>query len=328
VLTRAGEELSRALERANPWTNVVGLARTVLASGMLVTMLFNPTSLLFVKVAGLPEPPICKGAASAGLFCVVGHAHLELGRLLAVLGLLVVASGWRPRVTALLHVWLAWSFQVGATVLDGGDQVHQVLAILLLPIALTDRRRWHWDAALVLSEGAGADLAKMIATSTWWLIRVQVAGIYFHASVGKYATREWADGTATYYWFLHPQFGVAEWQRPFVTPLLTHSTVALLTWSVIVFELLLMAGLIASRRTWRYLLAGGLALHVSIALMQGLVSFCFSMSAALILYLRPLDAPFAFSFVRRLAARLASLAPRAGAALRPSSLPSIAVGRE
>jgi hypothetical protein len=54
------------------------------------------------------------------------------------------------------------------------------------------------------------------------------------------------------------------------------------------------------KRYWKPLLVAGIALHAGIALIQGLVSFSIVMTAALILYLRPVECAFAFRRTRSL----------------------------
>jgi hypothetical protein len=93
-------------------------------------------------------------------------------------------------------------------------------------------------------------------------------------------------------------------------PILTHDTVGLMTWGVIAVEFALMAGLLAAKKHWKYLLVLGLSLHIGIALLQGLVTFCFAMSAALILYLRPTEEVFLFTRTTRLRERLARIVQR------------------
>src|SRR5690606_40939524 len=63
--------------------------------------------------------PIC-----LAVHCLLAPDHLELARWLSVVALLVVASGWRPRLTALPHWWLTWSLSVSATLTDGRSEEH------------------------------------------------------------------------------------------------------------------------------------------------------------------------------------------------------------
>src|SRR5262249_38040899 len=242
--------------------------------------------------------PICDGMARIGFFCWFGGHHLELARWVAVALLLVVASGWRPRLTGLVHWWIAFSFQASATLIEGGDQATAILALLLVPVTLLDARRWHWQPAPAGEPGERDASCRLVALTALLVIRVQVAGIYLHASIGKLGAQEWVDGTALYYWLTDPAFGAPAWLAPLLRPLLVHGvTVALMTWGVIALELVLGIALVMSRRTFRPLLALGLLLHGSIAMVQGLVSFGFAMSAALILYLRPVEQSFDLRWV-------------------------------
>ena len=136
-------------------------------------------------------------------------------------------------------------------------------------------------------------IRRLIAAFAHVAIRVQLAILYLHAAFAKCAVPEWQNGTAIYYWLVDPQYGVADWLQPIVLPLLRLPyVVAPVTWAVIAFEFTLFAGLLADKRYRPFLLGGGLLLHLSIAILHGLVSFSLAMSGALILYLRPFEQEF------------------------------------
>ena len=296
MLTRIARAAT-AIARANdPWTNVYGVARSLIALATAATLVFDSTGTLFRPLAGLPaEVPFCVDTVQKlSLFCVVPREHLEVARWLSIVGLLIVASGWRPRVTGILHWWIAIGFQSTATIVDGGDQVAIVLALLLLPVTLTDGRRWHWERAEPAPPAsAAAVFARLVALSAMVAIRVQVAAIYFHAGVGKMKVTEWADGTAMYYWMQSPTFGVPPAIAPLVNAWLANAAfVAALSWGTITLEVLLSAGLLATRRARAVLLVLGIGLHVGIILFMGLFSFGLTMIGALILFLRPADVEF------------------------------------
>lgn len=285
TLTAIARALAAWSTRCDPWTNVVGIARTLLALGTAITLTFDAPHVLFRSIEG-SDGPLCVSATRAGMFCVLGD-HLELARWLAVLGLLVVASGWRPRLTAPLHWWITASYQANALVVDGGDQVAAVLTLLLLPVALTDDRVWHWWPS---ERRVARPHAALVAMSAHFVIRLQVAGIYFHAAVGKIGVEEWLDGTATYYIFSDPMFGPPPWLQSILLPVVQHPLgVASLTWGTILLEILLFAALFMEKRWWRPLMLTGMVFHASIALTHGLISFMFAMWAALLLYLWPLE---------------------------------------
>ena len=290
----------------NPWTNVYGVARSIIALASAVTLMTNDASGLFMPASGLPEAPRCDGVAVAGLYCL--SPSLDLARWIAVAALLVVASGWRPRWTAVPHWYVTWSYFSSATILDGGDQMAAILTFLLLPIALGDGRRWHWQPPR--ARGSGSTTVVLAALAAVLLIRVQLAYVYAEAAVGKLRVEEWRNGTATFYYLLDPVFGAASWQRSIMTAVL-HSPVGVLasTWGTLLLEALLFAGLLAARPYRRLLLPLGLAFHLGIAFFQGLPSFSLTMCAALLLYLRPVTEPFAFpvSALSRLRSALSSV---------------------
>lgn len=278
-----------------PWTNVYGLARSVLAMGTLLTLLAHGTETLF-GLAGRSVAAL--GAALPlsrfSLFELTPVAYLPAARWCAILALSAVVTGWRPRITGVLHWWVSLSFSLSCGIIDGGDQVTTVIATLLLPVALTDPRKWHWSAAPELNTQAG-HAAALLARSAFTVIRLQVAAIYFHAAVGKLGVAEWVNGTAAYYWFTHPVFGLNQSLLPILVPVLASPWgVVLFTWGAMLIEVALFTGVAARRRWWPALLAVGLAFHFAILIIHGLVSFFFAMAGALILYLRPRQQTFAW----------------------------------
>jgi sporulation delaying protein B len=303
VLKQIGDRIAAGLAAQAPWTNVYGVARTLLACGTLLTLLFSPVEVLFHPMAGRPDFPTCTGPADAGWFCVA-DGHLQLARWLAIAALVLVASGWRPRFTGILHWYVAWSVHSNVSLVDGGDQVTTVLTLLMIPLTLTDARKWHWQP--MPAPATARPIAALVAISTVVALRLQVAMVYFHAAIGKLAVDEWVNGTATYYFFSDPMFGTPSWLSWLSPVLTTPIGVALVTWLPLLLEFLLAASIVMERRWWRPLLVAGLAFHAAIALNHGLVSFALAMWGALILLLRPKDQPFVLpAFARKRVALLA-----------------------
>lgn len=299
----------------NPWTNVYGVARSLLAFGTLSALLADPVDVLFRPLGmEVREVPNAVGALDWSLFSLLAGDRLWLAELIAVAVLLAVISGWRPRITGVLHWWVTASFAASAVIVEGGDQVAAVLTLLLLPVTLTDPRRWHWQAAPAITRTSGK-VAALVALSCLLVIRLQVAVIYFVSATAKLSVPQWANGTALYYWFTHPVFGFPEAVQPLVVPLLANPwVVTLATWGVLAFEAVLFAGLFMDRRWRPALLKLGLLFHFGIVLVHGLFSFFFAMAAALVLYLWPVDRPFLFP--QRAAGWLRKRLPRPVAAAR------------
>jgi len=325
MLMAIGKRARRWATRGETWTNVYGLGRSLLATATALTLALNESAVLFRPLAGaLSDPPYCGEALpQAGIFCLLSP-HLDLARWIAVGLLVVVASGWRPRFTGVVHWWIASALQTSASTVDGGDQCAAVLTLVLIPITLTDDRRWHWHARAPSTLRGWEEVKRLIAANCAALMRLQIAGIYYHAAVGKVHVTEWADGTAVYYWLTHPLFGVNSILAPFIRPLLLNPlTVSMMTWGVIVVELFLMMGLVATRAVRKVLLVFGILLHVSIMILQGLGTFSLTMFGALVLYLWPLDEPLPLT---KLSATVSAWVPWRRAILSPDPVGSRVFG--
>lgn len=196
-------------------------------------------------------------------------------------------SGWRPRITGVLHAWVAVSFAISAFMPEGGDQIAANLALILVPVTLADPRDSHWRTVSV--SGWRSEVGLTVAASAFFVARLQVAGIYLHAALGKMSVREWENGTALYYWFTKPAFGAPPWLHWITNPIADSALVlTVMTWGVIAFELLLFAGLVIEMRHRKPLLVAASAFHFSILLVHGLAAFFLSMAGALTLYLWPM----------------------------------------
>lgn len=275
----------------NPFTNVIGLSRTLLAVATAFTIAFNPPSVLFTPTAGVNDVPRCSGGfLKISAFCLA-PAQLGIIRWVSVVVLIVVASGWRPRLTAVPHAWMAYSLFSSSTMFDGGDQINLVLTVLLLPVALLDSRRWHWSL-----EARSSPVARLGAWSAILMIRVQVAAVYFVSGISKLGQAEWANGTAMYYWLL-TFGGTPGWLVLFLSKPIFVIT---MTWGAIALEVALALALVLPRKKWPPFLIVGIAFHILIALFFDLASFALAMIAALILYLRPADEPFRVPGIARL----------------------------
>jgi antimicrobial peptide system SdpB family protein len=217
--------------------------------------------------------------------------HLELARWIAIACLVLVVIGWRPRLTCLLHWWVTTSLMLTCILADGGDQLASVLTLLLVPILLLDSRRWHWETSQA-SDHPAEFVRTRLARWSLRLIRLQVAVVYLHAATGKFAGREWRNGTAIYYWLLDTRIGVPEAYHVWVLRLLDQPFMTvLLTWGPIILELALFTALVmpstAPARRWLFVF--GVLFHAGNVVFFGLVSFFFSTLSAVTLLCLPAD---------------------------------------
>ncbi|MFI9628828.1 sporulation-delaying protein SdpB family protein [Streptomyces sp. NPDC052042] len=276
----------------SPWTSVYGLARTLVALGTSGTLLWSGSDTLFRPGVGRDDPVGCEGPRAIGLFCHIPEQQLDVGRLVCVAVLLVIASGWRPRWTALPHAWITYSVWANIAIPDGGDQIACNLSILLALAALGDPRRWHWDGPPEERPGpARPQVTAFVCCSALVMARLQMSFLYFQACVAKLPHTEWADGTAMWYWSNNLAFGAPGWLDPVVELAVGHPLgVAALTWAPLFIEFGLALVLLLPQRLRWYLLAAGVLFHLSIALMMGLWSFAFAMWAGLVVLCLPLGA--------------------------------------
>lgn len=285
IITRLAVKIEYFARHYNPWTKVYACARSLLAFGTLITLIFNDSGILFRPTAQFSQAPACIGIAKVSIFCLFND-NLELARFICILLLLIVLTGFYPRITALFHWWVSFSVITTMTIVDGGDQIASVLTLLLIPIAITDNRKNHWNDQPV----SNSIYSRILVYSTICVIRLQIAILYFHSSVSKFNVEEWVDGTAVYYWFLDPMFGIPYEKRTILVNMLSNGIfVAALTWGTLILELLIATTLFLppNHRMRRLLLPVGLLFHIGILLIHGLVSFFFSMAASLILLLIP-----------------------------------------
>lgn len=252
-----------------------GYARSVIAFSTLLTLLFNDTEVIFFS-----PNPLDKELLGFSIFTLL---DLGLAKLLSCFLLLVVISGWRPRITGILHWYITFSYAVSGDILVGGDHIANIICVFLIPISLVDGRKWIWHKSTNLSTNAC-----IIANMFHFAIIFQASLIYFHAFSSKLPHTEWANGTAVYYWFNHPNYGAPIPLLKILNPVLQTSLgVVLMTWGSLVIEVFLFVGVFVQKIYRKPLFLLGVSFHIGIALAHGLITFSMVMSALLFIYLIP-----------------------------------------
>lgn len=306
MFDRIGKNVIIKMRKEILWSNVYGLARSLMAFSLLVTLLMNDIRIFFRPAAGIDVFPACGNSISA--FCMVPNDYMYLNviKWICIVILLLVVIGWRPRITGILHWWVAHSLQVSALGLDGGEQVQAMFTLLLIPITLTDSRKWHWSTEnkeLNLNNYVGIISASVTFVSMLF-IRFQVAIIYLNAAVSKLKEVEWLNGTAVYYYLNDSMLGMSPLLAGIVNKMLVTDFVVIPTWGTLLIEFILFGAFFVSKLYWKYFLILGVILHSFFAFFIGLYSFSLVMCAALILYLRPTDQPFTFNLPNLLTNRV------------------------
>ncbi len=270
---------------SGPWSPWISVARSLLALSLTGTLLFTPSAVLFARLSGVTAAEQCGGTSAWSLFCLIPPAASPWATVLAIGVLLWVASGVLPALSAVPFAYVAYSVTTAGTLVDGGDQVVLVLAVLFIPYALCDGRILAWRAP----RRAAGEIRATIAASVIVVLRLQISVIYLVACVSKLSATAWVEGSALYYWTRIPAFGTPDWLAGVVyaatgTPLLS----ILLTWGTLALEFALGVSMLLPQRVrLNVLLPAGLLLHGAILFVMGIASFSLAMCGALLILLIP-----------------------------------------
>jgi antimicrobial peptide system SdpB family protein len=250
------------------------------------------TDLMFV-VDAADSTNRCSGFAGLGLFCLGGSNHLQIKQWVAIVALTAVASGWRPRITCLPHAYVAVSFFHSIPSPQGGDKISSIVALMLVPVCLLDRRHWHWSSynppRVATAWGQFCAISAFLGMA---LIKIQVSWLYLQAGIAKLGQPYWVDGTAMYYWSRHGRFGVPTWSRDTVYWLTSQPIFeAGMTWGPIAIEVAVGISLLLPNKPRRIILCAGISLHFFIGLLMGIWSFSIVMWGCLIFLLIPFGQP-------------------------------------
>ncbi len=278
------DNLITYLKNKQVHTPRLALARFLLAFGMLLTLLFNDMSIVANhNYDKLPEYSAKHTVARSvpfkqlDLFMVIPPAT---AKIVVMVILLLVMSGFVPQVTAILHFIACFSYHNYFLIVNGGDEVTFVLSLLLIPLCITDPRINQWRATppKASSRNITANIALMA-------IQVQAAFIYFSAAYEKLYVQVWKEGTAVYYYTSHYRLGARSWLQHINELITLTPVVKVLSWGVLALELAIAFALFLSTKTKKKLLLPALLFHLLIVINFGLISFFFAMAGLLVLYL-------------------------------------------
>jgi antimicrobial peptide system SdpB family protein len=272
-------KLESAIERYSPRAPSVQIGRTIIAAAQILLLLGTSWKNLTPYVYGVPDDVTCSYLARVAIFCVVPDLNpAGIPRAVAVAILVAVCAGVVPRYTGFLHLWVSFSIGVSLTLPDGGEQVAQVATIAVAILLLGDNRLIAWR-----SERRSTAIAWLgVSYAGWWVLRLQMAGIYLQSSVAKFGVDDWLNGTAMYYVVRDPSFGATGFIGSILravtdTPLGT----AALSWGAIAVEMVIGICVLLGPRMRRLALIASCLLHVGIILSIGLWTFGLIMIGAM-----------------------------------------------
>lgn len=265
-------DIAAAIDTFEPRGRPLALTRSLLALASLLTLVFSPDDALFVGDPQVPAGTRCGGPQRLSLWCVTGSSPhgLLVSRIVAIVVLLAVVSGFRPRWTCVPHWYVSASIAWSLTQPNGGDRAAMMVTLLLIPALIRDDRRWHWtrpSTPLPPAWRGGAYAA-------WLALRCQIALIYVQAVLTKMAVPEWRHGEAMATVFYDPEYGFPRFVRNHFGAVLSDSLVVhAATWGTLAVELTIAGCVLAGLRQRRVGVALAVSLHGAIGMGMGLVSF-------------------------------------------------------
>src|SRR5690606_18091595 len=116
----------------------IALARVFLALNAMLTLLFNNIEQISnTNILGENANISTKLFAIQHytIFSIFGY---KLGTFISIVILLIVFTGYLPRITILLQTWVHISLCNSLILVEGGDQIASNLSLLLIPICILD----------------------------------------------------------------------------------------------------------------------------------------------------------------------------------------------
>jgi antimicrobial peptide system SdpB family protein len=264
------ETFTDSLHAFDPRSTAFAAARSVIATAQVGVLVANPPDVLLPVAPGDAAGVHCDGISAISLWCLGSTygAWPQVVRVLAIVVLVVTAIGYRPRWTCVPHWYVSFSISSALVFANGGDQVAQIVTMLMIPACLGDTRAWQWRTARdpMPAGWRGAAFAAQLA------LILQAAFIYLYTATAKAVVPQWQDGSAMRAIAHHPSYGFPD----SLLALADRGPVPwlmLATWAAPCAEFLVGLLLLAGPRGRRWALVLGTVLHTSILLAMGLASF-------------------------------------------------------
>nr|MDH3091374.1 hypothetical protein [Bacillus velezensis] len=160
----------------------------------------------------------------------------------------------------------------------------------LLPLTLTDPRKWHWSPYEASFEKRPLEpYYRSLCWATLTIIRIQVAMLYFNSVIAKLMEEEWQNGTAVYYYLNDPMLGLPDALHGLFDFILQSKLVIIPTWGTLIVQTIMFCALFAPKTYWRLILFISIFMHEIFAVMLGLTSFSITVAGILVLFLVPAE---------------------------------------
>ncbi|MBV7292851.1 sporulation-delaying protein SdpB family protein [Corynebacterium sp. TAE3-ERU16] len=271
VKVESSTRLEAIVRSANIQSRFISIGRALIAVTQLSFILFTSHEARFAEVGPQPFGPHCQSWSQAGLYCVVGKENLGLADVMIAFGLILVISGFYPRWTGFLHLYITYTISTAVALPDGGESVALIFVGLLAIVSLSDNRRNCYltdlDMDRIPIPLQGISRAAIIFG------RVLLCLLYAGAALFKLGVADWNNENALYHAANNTTFG--DWYQLLETSGISeHGWLsAVAAWTPVVLALLISINAIGTADMRRFAFTLVVVLHGGNVLSTGLVSF-------------------------------------------------------
>ncbi|CAB0997467.1 hypothetical protein FRC0547_02486 [Corynebacterium diphtheriae] len=107
-------------------SRLLGVGRTIIALAQLSFILFIPAKYFLVPVGGIGINERCSDSISSLSAYCLWCSPQQVSFFLSIL-LVIIASGFAPRWTSLIHFWISYSVAMVISLPDGGESAVTVV---------------------------------------------------------------------------------------------------------------------------------------------------------------------------------------------------------
>lgn len=272
-----------------PSTNIrskfIPIGRAIIALGQLIFLLLSSHEARFADAISQTHGAHCHGWSQGSVYCLVGAQNLIIADAVVILGLILVISGFYPRWTGLLHLYLTYAISTTHALSDGGKSALLVFVAALALVSLSDGRRQAYTTNL--DAHCIAKPLSRISQAAILFGRLYLCVLYAAAAISQLGVGLSAHGAATQQsatdtflggWFQIPG---TPWSFAHDWPL------ALAIWMPVALELLIAVNIIGTANMRRAAFTFAVILHAGTALSSGLLGFSLIMIGCCLAVITP-----------------------------------------
>jgi antimicrobial peptide system SdpB family protein len=251
---------------------LIHYSRVVLGIGTILTIIFNDIFLMipedyYFNIVSLKNESV---VYNLNLFSHFKYEYLNIAKWVCVVLIALTFFFNLNPFFVFIHYTISLSVFHSFLISEGGDQINMILMLIIFIFSL----------AISFSNS----IIKKSIELFIFTVKLQASIIYLQASVAKLYVQEWSDGTAIYYWLNHNIFGLPIESMKFINKVLIVPEISFfITFSVIIFELVISYVIWANFNNKIIFLILGLLFHFGIFIIHSLPTFFLSMSVILIL---------------------------------------------